>query len=166
MHRFRFAALVLFAGIATLLTACNGCMDQHNPRPDWQRFEQERKTATAEVAQLNEDGTLPGQGGSEAGGEVTLAAIQEKYQTFCVSCHGSAGAGDGPGGAALTPPPRDFTDASWQQSVTDERIANVIRDGGPAEGLSPLMAPWSSVLNDRETEAMVKLVRGFGEEQQ
>lgn len=34
---------------------------------------------------------------------------EELYSTNCASCHGDLGLGDGPAGAALNPPPRDFT---------------------------------------------------------
>ena len=37
------------------------------------------------------------------------AAGKAKYDLFCTTCHGAGGKGDGPAGAALTPPPRDFS---------------------------------------------------------
>lgn len=66
-------------------------------------------------------------------------AAREIYATRCVTCHGATGAGDGPGSAALDPPPRDFRDAAWQSSVDDAHIEQIIQYGGAAVGRSPAM---------------------------
>jgi len=47
--------------------------------------------------------------------------------------------GDGPGSAGLTPKPRNFTDQTWQASVSDDHINKIIRYGGAAVGRSPMM---------------------------
>ena len=39
----------------------------------------------------------------------SIAAGQAHYAAHCVACHGGAGRGDGPAGAALRPPPADLT---------------------------------------------------------
>src|SRR6185436_332913 len=54
---------------------------------------------------------------------------KKTFETICFACHGMAGKGDGPGSAALVPPPRDLTDRTWQQSTTDEHIKQVITLG-------------------------------------
>lgn len=72
----------------------------------------------------------------------TSAAEAEARQIFatrCTTCHGPAGGGDGPGSAALNPPPRDFRDPEWQASVTDAHIEQIIQYGGAAVGRSPAM---------------------------
>lgn len=85
------------------------------------------------------------------------------YKERCTVCHGSTGAGDGVGAAALNPKPRAFGDAEWQKSVTDEHIALVIEKGGAAGGKSPLMPPNPDLVGKAEVIAeLVKLVRGFG----
>ena len=61
------------------------------------------------------------------------------FATRCTPCHGANGAGDGIAAAALNPHPRNFHDATWQASVTDEQIQQIIRLGGAAVGKSPLM---------------------------
>jgi hypothetical protein len=65
--------------------------------------------------------------------------------------------------ASLNPKPRNLTDIAWQKKVTDEHIKTVIRDGGPAVGLSPLMAPWGSMLQGQALEDMVHKIRSFAE---
>jgi mono/diheme cytochrome c family protein len=69
-------------------------------------------------------------------------AIAEAAKIFnerCVTCHGASGAGDGPASAGLTPPPRNFQDPAWQQSVTDAHIEQIVQYGGAAVGRSPAM---------------------------
>jgi mono/diheme cytochrome c family protein len=80
----------------------------------------------------------------------------------CVVCHGSVGAGDGPGAAALTPKPRAFADATWQASVKDEQIENAILMGGAAVGKSPAMPANPDLQSKPEVvKQLVKIVRGF-----
>lgn len=84
------------------------------------------------------------------------------FKSNCVVCHGDSGAGDGPGAAALDPKPRDFSDAEWQASVTDEHLAKVIRDGGAAVGKSPIM-PGNPQLKGKDDviAELIKIVRDF-----
>ena len=84
------------------------------------------------------------------------------YAQKCLACHGAEGKGDGPGAAAMDPKPRDYTEAEWQASVTDEELRKVILGGGMAVGKSPLM-PGNPDLKDKPevVDALVKKVRGF-----
>jgi len=85
---------------------------------------------------------------------------KEVFAKKCVTCHGSQGLGDGPGGAALDPKPRKFGDATWQAATTDERIAKVIVLGGPGVGLSPGMAANPELANKPDVvQELVKIVR-------
>jgi mono/diheme cytochrome c family protein len=61
------------------------------------------------------------------------------FSERCTTCHGPEGAGDGPASAGLTPPPRNFRDPTWQQSVSDQHIEQIIQYGGAAVGKSPAM---------------------------
>lgn len=73
---------------------------------------------------------------------ITAAARTEATQIFatrCTPCHGPSGAGDGPASAGLTPRPRNFHDAAWQGSVTDDYIERIIQYGGAGVGKSPAM---------------------------
>ena len=67
------------------------------------------------------------------------AAALELFNNRCTPCHGPQGHGDGPASAALTPRPRNFSEADWQKSVTDEHLEKIIVYGGAAVGKSPAM---------------------------
>ena len=69
------------------------------------------------------------------------AEARQIFTGRCAVCHGASGSGDGAGAAALNPRPRNFHDATWQTSVTDAQIENIIRVGGAAVGKSAAMPP-------------------------
>ncbi len=86
----------------------------------------------------------------------------QHFKVFCGTCHGLTGKGDGLAGLALDPRPRDWTDPEWQDSVTDEEILTVIRDGGEAAGLSSGMTPNPYYRNNPSVlQQLVKKVRAF-----
>ncbi len=106
----------------------------------------------------------------EGGGEAAKVQIDPKAQaeadskwtTLCASCHGTGGKGDGAAAASLDPKPRSFSDADWQAKVTDDHLAKIIVEGGPAVGLSALMPP-NPDLKDKPAvvQALVQKVRSF-----
>ena len=86
----------------------------------------------------------------------------EIFTQRCTTCHGADGSGNGPAAAALNPKPRNYSDAVWQASVTDEKLATTITKGGPAVGLSPLMPPNPDLETKPEVVAeLVKKIRAF-----
>ena len=85
------------------------------------------------------------------------AAGAALFNANCMSCHGISGKGDGPVGAALTPPPRNFAigdfafDADGNEAKgEDADLTLVITNGAMKYGGSPLMAPWPTL-----TEAQI-----------
>lgn len=84
------------------------------------------------------------------------------YKMKCAVCHGDNGGGDGPGGAALTPKPRNFTEAAWQDSVKDEDVKKAIIEGGAAVGKSAAM-PGNPDLRGKQAlaDALVKHIRSL-----
>ena len=86
----------------------------------------------------------------------------EIFSTRCFTCHGEKGAGDGPGSAGLTPPPRNFQDPAWQASVTDEHLAKIIQYGGFAVGKSPAMPGNPDLVAQPEVvKALIALIRSL-----
>jgi len=117
------------------------------------------------------DGSAGAMAGEEMGeheeeqGEELAAAkseAQKIFSTRCFTCHGAMGEGNGPGSAALVPKPRNFTDAAWQASVTDDHIAKIIQYGGAAVGKSPSMPGNPDLMSKPEiVAALVAHVRGL-----
>jgi len=58
-----------------------------------------------------------------------LAGADSLYQQYCASCHGTTGAGDGPAGAGLEPPPIDFTDVERARQRSVFGLQQVIENG-------------------------------------
>ncbi len=122
--------------------------------------------------EASESSSRAGQNGAEAAPapsaaqaqspEQRLARGRELYTSRCATCHGEGGAGDGPGGAAFNPPPRNLADASWQASVDDERIRQAISYGGAAVGVSPMMPSQPDLANrPDDLSALVAFVRSI-----
>ncbi|HEX2876990.1 MAG TPA: c-type cytochrome [Polyangiaceae bacterium] len=90
------------------------------------------------------------------------ADARQIFRVRCSVCHGQEGRGDGPGGAALTPKPRVFTDSVWQDATKDEQLRQIIVKGGAAVGKSPGM-PGNPDLEQKPDVVgeLVKIVRGF-----
>ena len=93
---------------------------------------------------------------------VVADQAREIFAMRCFTCHGSEGAGDGPGSVALTPKPRNFQDGAWQDSVTDEHIEKIVMYGGAAVGKSPTMPGNPDLMSKPEVvRALVAHVRGL-----
>ena len=107
----------------------------------------------------------PDQTGSAAApsGPSPTEEARNMFNTVCATCHGQDGTGNGPGAAALTPKPRNYTDKTWQASVTDDQIKQTILMGGAAVGKSPAMPAQPQLKEKPEVvNALVRIVRTFG----
>ena len=91
-----------------------------------------------------------GAGNVEAGGKL--------YQARCAPCHGPDGKAATPTAQALNPKPRDHTDGAYMNQLSNDHLANVIKNGGPAVGKSQIM-PAHADLNDQQIEDIVTFVR-------
>lgn len=89
------------------------------------------------------------------------------YSTYCVTCHGAKGQGDGVAAAALNPKPADFAagafkyDANGNGAPGDvDDIKAVVHDGAAKHGGSPLMAPWP-MLAPEQLQAVAEYVKSL-----
>lgn len=100
-----------------------------------------------------------------AADQISPAAEKEAQDIFknrCTMCHGASGKGDGPAGAALNPKPRNWADAAWQKTVTDEAIDKAILGGGQAVGKSVLMPANPDLASKPEViKALRQIVRSY-----
>lgn len=95
--------------------------------------------------------------------EAALAEAKTVFAQRCATCHGPEGKGDGPAGQALNPKPRTFADKDWQAKVTDDHLRKIIVGGGPAVGLSPMMAPNPDLKEKPQViDGLVQIVRDLG----
>ena len=87
---------------------------------------------------------------------------RQMFATVCATCHGADGTGNGPAAAGLDPKPRNYSDAAWQASVTDDDLRKAILLGGQGVGKSPAM-PGNPQLEHKPevVDALVQIVRGF-----
>lgn len=88
-------------------------------------------------------------------------AGKAKYDMLCSACHGATGKGDGAAAAALNPKPRNFQDAGYMGKKSDADLAKVIKQGGTATGMSPVMPPWGSSLNEQEVANIIAYIRSL-----
>ncbi len=138
------------------LSACSGGADK-TTATDHAAEAQPDMAAAAKPAEAN-----PAEAAAAKPAADHAAEAAALYTTRCVTCHGVAGKGDGPAGAALTPKARDFTDAKWQADTKDQMIKDSIVKGGPAVQKSPLMPPNPDLAGKPEVvEELVKMIRGF-----
>jgi mono/diheme cytochrome c family protein len=149
--------LVIGVGLAFWLGCGGGETDKSASAPgersatDASSSAEEADEETGEVEE--EQGEEPAEAQAEA---------QKIFATRCFTCHGANGEGNGPGSAALVPKPRNFTDASWQTSVTDDHIAKIIQYGGAAVGKSPTMPGNPDLMSKPEVvQALVAYIRGL-----
>ena len=77
------------------------------------------------------DGSADGAAAPAAGADADVEKGKQLYAAnACNSCHGASGKGDGPAGAALKPPPRNFADlAGYKQGSSVEAIAKTLETG-------------------------------------
>jgi len=80
---------------------------------------------------------------------------QELFKKHCAICHGEDGKGKTDLGEGLEA--RDFTDKSFQDSITDEGIIDQITNGTEER-----MFPFKDKLTTEEMKALVPVIRGFG----
>jgi cbb3-type cytochrome c oxidase subunit III len=86
------------------------------------------------------------------------------YDSYCWTCHGKTGKGDGPIAVAYKPQPRDLTDRASLAQRTDRDLYNVISQGGGAVERSPTMPGWGEVLSPQEIWDLVAYVRQFSKQ--
>jgi len=150
------------AALLALAVGCGGDSGAEEPK--------EAPAAEAEAAPAAEEKTPEPTPAPEAKADAGDNELGKTlFSTYCVSCHGESGKGDGIAGAALNPKPASFGDAAfWDgkssagDARTDDHLKKVIKEGGAAAGLSPLMAPWGAVLDtDEKLDAVVAYVKSF-----
>lgn len=111
----------------------------------------------APVASAPTGGATPAAGGPTPSTEVSLAVGNAVFKERCELCHGASGMGDGVGGQALNPKPRNFHDKAYMSTLTDDQIFNTIMNGKPGTA----MPPWKGVVTETQARSLILKVRSF-----
>lgn len=86
----------------------------------------------------------------------SIAQGNKVYQTYCATCHGPTGLGDGPAGQALTPPPRNLVEGQWKQGGSSIQLYKTLTQG--IEGTA--MVPFA-YLSKADRWALVHYIRSI-----
>src|SRR4029434_9210255 len=111
------------------------------------------------------------------GGSGDIAAGKAKFEQICAPSHGCEGKceqvcatcqrvdgkGGGPAAAALNPKPRDYTNAAYMKTRTDDQLRKVIKEGGAASGFSPVMHVCGGTLSDQDITDVIAYIRTFSQ---
>ncbi len=118
-----------------------------------------------DIAQLEGDSPLP-----TDGIQVDLSQVEKPwivsetltlhgskvYQTYCASCHGKTGLGDGLAGRGLKPVPRDLVEGDWKKGGSSKALYQTLVEG--IEGSSMVSF---SYLSSMDRWALVHYVRSI-----
>jgi cytochrome c oxidase cbb3-type subunit 3 len=95
-----------------------------------------------------------------AAGQGDVDTGKQLYQQRCAPCHGPDGKANTPTAQALTPKPRDHTDGTYMNQLSQEHLLKVIKQGGVAIGKSPIMPPQAD-LNDKQLQDIIAFIRSL-----
>jgi mono/diheme cytochrome c family protein len=101
-------------------------------------------------------GALPAWGQDQAEG-------RKLYLTYCSSCHGDKGKGDGPATSSLPVKPADHTNGAVMNQLPDKFLTEIISKGGSAVGKSALMPAWGSQIKDKQLRDVVAYIRSIAD---
>jgi mono/diheme cytochrome c family protein len=91
----------------------------------------------------------------------SAAEGKKLYATYCSSCHGDTGKGDGPAAMSLPAKPADHTSGKTMNALSDKFLVDIISKGGTAVGKSAFMPGWGGQLQEKQVRDIVAYVRSI-----
>ena len=165
MRRMLLSALV-FVVFAILVSACSSSGSEE--AADEERIEEvqlddheeEEDVTRVYVDPPDEfvDLTNPSSGDSDA-----VAQGKEIFESKCVECHGSEGAGDGPKSVNLNPKPASLSDSMVMEDLSDGYLFWRVTKGGLMEPFNSAMKAWEMALTEDQRWQVISYVRTFSE---
>lgn len=95
--------------------------------------------------------------------ESSLSRGAETYATFCASCHGDQGLGDGPASPSLEPPPANLVEAG--QTISEDYLYWRLSEGGIDEPFNSAMPPWKTSLDETARWNTINYIQSLGQEE-
>ncbi len=96
-----------------------------------------------------------------AADEASLERGAETYTTFCTTCHGDGGMGDGPASAALDPAPAPL--AHTGQMMGDDYLFWRVAEGGAFEPFNSGMPAWKDALDENQRWDVINYIQALGQ---
>jgi mono/diheme cytochrome c family protein len=136
-----------FKGTPEAVAASSGAPSGVCPQP--------RKTVKAPEEFLAKTNPLPASAGTINAGKTLF--LQTAKPLACAQCHGEKGDGQGQLGAALVPPPRNFTCGQTMKDIADGQLFWIIKNGSPGTGMMAFAG-----MPDEEVWQLVHYIRSLG----
>ena len=115
---------------------------------------QPRKTAKAPEDFLSKTNPIPSSSGAIQGGKDLF--LKTAQPVACVMCHGDQGDGKGLMGAALVPPPRNFTCGTMMRGIPDGQLFWIIKNGSQGTGMMSF-----ATLPDEQVWQLIHYIRSL-----
>jgi len=90
-----------------------------------------------------------------------LAEGKKLYASYCTSCHGDGGKGDGVAARSLPVKPADHTNGAVMNQLSDKFLMEIVAKGGSGVSKSGFMPAWGSSLSDKQILELVAYVRSI-----
>ena len=81
------------------------------------------------------------------------------YASYCSTCHGEKGKGDGMAAKSLPAKPADHTNGAIMNQMNDKFLLDIIAKGGSAVGKSSFMPSWGSALDEKQIRDLIVFIR-------
>jgi mono/diheme cytochrome c family protein len=85
------------------------------------------------------------------------------YISYCSTCHGETGKGDGMAARALPVKPADHTSGAIMNQLSDQFLFDIISKGGSAVGKSSFMPSWGSSIDEKQIRDLVAYLRSIAD---
>jgi len=96
-------------------------------------------------------------------GAQNQAEGKKLYATYCSSCHGDNGKGDGPASQAFPVKPGDHTNGTIVNNVSDKFLFEIISKGGGTVGKSTFMPAWGNQLGEKQINDLIAYIRSIAD---
>jgi mono/diheme cytochrome c family protein len=91
----------------------------------------------------------------------SVAEGKSLYASYCASCHGDQGKGDGVAARSLPVKPADHTNGAVMNQFSNKFLTDIITKGGSAVSKSAFMPAWGSSLSNKQVSDLIAYLRSI-----